>query len=174
MNIWPCRLSWQQILAGAAHAPSPCILPLRSQQARECARLHATAFSHGWCAEEFESLLSAKTTLADAACIAGRKDLLGFVLTRKASDEAEILTLVTDSQMRGRGIARRLLATHLGHVAAAGVRKMFLEVEDSNVAALALYRRFGFVEVGRRKAYYRKPDGMAGLALVMRLDFQAI
>lgn len=173
MSIWPGRLSWQTF-GGAAHADSPCILPLCSQHARECARLHAMAFAHGWSAEEFESLLSARTTLADAACIAGRKHLLGMVLTRKASDEAEILTLVTDSHMRGRGIARQMLAAHLGHVAAAGVRQMFLEVEDSNLAALALYRRFGFVEVGHRKAYYRKPDGTAGSALVMRLDFANI
>lgn len=173
MTIWPGRLSWQ-ILAGAAHAQSPCILPLRSQQARACARLHARAFAHGWSTEEFESLLSARTTLADAACIAGHKHVLGFVLTRKASDEAEVLTLVIDSHMRGRGIARQLLAAHLGHVAAAGVRQMFLEVEDSNVAALALYKCFGFVEVGQRKAYYRKLDGKAGTALVMRLDFESI
>ena len=170
MSIWPGGLNWQ-ILAGAAHAHPPCILPLRSQHARECARLHAMAFAHGWSAEEFESLLSARSTLADAACITGQKHLLGFVLTRKADDEAEILTIAIDAHARRRGIGRQLLAAHLGHVAAAGVRQMFLEVEDGNLAALALYRHFGFAEVGRRSAYYRKPDGTTGSALIMRRDF---
>jgi ribosomal-protein-alanine N-acetyltransferase len=47
---------------------------------------------------------------------------------------------------------------------------LFLEVEDSNAPALALYERQGFREVARREAYYRKADGSAATALVMRVD----
>lgn len=133
--------------------------------------MHALAFAQGWSAQDFETLIAARETLANSACIAGQKSLLGFVLSRMASDEAEILTIVIDPQARRHGIARQLLAVHLGLVAAAGVRHMFLEVADSNHAAMALYRRFGFIEVGRRKAYYRKADGTRGAALILRLDF---
>jgi [ribosomal protein S18]-alanine N-acetyltransferase len=48
------------------------------------------------------------------------------------------------------------------------VRTLFLEVEEGNTAALALYARQGFTEVSRRAAYYRKSDGSAANAIIMR------
>jgi ribosomal-protein-alanine N-acetyltransferase len=45
---------------------------------------------------------------------------------------------------------------------------MFLEVVKDNVPALALYERFGFVKVGERAGYYRRPDGTRATAVVMR------
>ena len=48
-------------------------------------------------------------------------------------------------------------------------RAVFLEVEEDNVAARRLYARRHFREVGRRNAYYRRPEG-AARALVLRRD----
>ena len=45
---------------------------------------------------------------------------------------------------------------------------LFLEVEEGNAPARALYVKRGFVEVGRRNAYYKKADGSAASAIVMR------
>ena len=44
----------------------------------------------------------------------------------------------------------------------------FLEVDADNVPAIKLYHRFGFVKVGERAGYYRRPDGKPATALVMR------
>ena len=50
----------------------------------------------------------------------------------------------------------------------AGAKSWFLEVEAQNAPALALYRRFGFEQVGERKSYYKTPKGEAAVALILR------
>ena len=51
-------------------------------------------------------------------------------------------------------------------------RALFLEVDETNAAAIALYRRFGFREVGKRPRYYQSADGARSGALVMRRDLR--
>jgi [ribosomal protein S18]-alanine N-acetyltransferase len=92
----------------------------------------------------------------------------GFILSRIAADEAEVLSIAVDPKRRGEGIARRLLQTQMEMLPLNRIRTLFLEVEDGNAPALALYKRSGFVEVARREAYYRKSDGSAATAFVMR------
>jgi ribosomal-protein-alanine N-acetyltransferase len=63
-----------------------------------------------------------------------------------------------------------LLDRHLHNLERRGIARLFLEVESGNKPALALYRRFGFVQVGERPGYYARPDGSRALALIMRRD----
>ncbi|MGO8799654.1 MAG: ribosomal protein S18-alanine N-acetyltransferase [Roseiarcus sp.] len=148
----------------------PVMRPLRSDKAEQCAALHAASFAHSWSTTEFETLLSSKTTIGGAAVDAATDDLRGFALSRLAGDEAEILTIAVHASFRNRGIGRALLADSLMRLAASHVQSLFLEVERANLPAIALYSRMGFREVGRRRGYYRKPDGAAETALVLRKD----
>jgi [ribosomal protein S18]-alanine N-acetyltransferase len=97
----------------------------------------------------------------------------GFVLSRIAADEAEILTVAGDTRLRGRGLAGRLLGEHVKDLMRAGVRHLFLEVESENMAALKLYTRHGFETIGRRKGYYRSASGVAD-AITMRRELPPI
>ena len=90
----------------------------------------------------------------------------GMLLARVAADEAELLTLAVTPEARRRGVARALLADACSEARARHARALLLEVAVGNVAALALYRQAGFVEVGRRARYYA--DGSD--ALILRLD----
>jgi ribosomal-protein-alanine N-acetyltransferase len=90
----------------------------------------------------------------------------GMVLGRVAADEAEILTLAVAPSGRRQGRGRALLEAAFAEMAARAAAQVFLEVSTANAAARALYAAAGFVEVGRRRRYYR--DGAD--ALVMRRD----
>eukprot|EP01042_Synura_sphagnicola_P035465 gene35465-biopygen34027 len=91
-------------------------------------------------------------------------------MSRVAADEAEVLSIVVAGDRRRSGLGQTLLCAHMAQLAARGATRLFLEVEDGNAPAIALYRRLGFETVGRREGYYPKPDGTRVAALVMRRD----
>ena len=112
-------------------------------------------------------LLATPGTRAMMALEAGEP--LGFVVSRAAADESEIITIGTRPSLQRRGVGRQMLEQHLAMLAAQGVRIVFLEVAASNAAAHALYTALGFSEAGRRKGYYKRPGG-AEDAIVMRRE----
>src|SRR5262249_7840127 len=113
-------------------------------------------------------LLIQRNTVCHRATM-GRK-LAGFLLSRIAAGEAEILSVAVATAWRGRGLARALLNLHLRRLAGLGATAGFLEVDEDNEPARRLSRRAGFREVGRRPGYYQKDSGAPATALVLRRD----
>jgi ribosomal-protein-alanine N-acetyltransferase len=146
----------------------PVLSEASARDAAAIARLHAASFHRGWSDGEIERLLLDRATLAHRA-MAGRA-LAGFILSRIAAGEAEILSVAVAPARRGRGIARALLGIHLRRLAGLGARAVFLEVDEGNEPARRLYARAGFREVGRRPGYYRQGRETAATALVLRRD----
>jgi ribosomal-protein-alanine N-acetyltransferase len=150
-------------------ARPPVYRALDPADARAVAAIHAEGFARGWPAADVERMLADATTVGDGAATAGwPSQLIGFVLSRVAADEAEILSIGVKRSWQGRRVAAGLLAHHLSRVGQRGAQALFLEVEEGNRPAIALYRRFGFFDVGKRPSYYKKPDGRAANAIVMR------
>lgn len=152
--------------------PRPVVrlAPLRTEHAGSLAAIHASAFARPWSALEFERLLADRIVFADGLFFGGRAEPSGFVLSRLAADEAEILTLALAPKARGHGHAGPLLRHHLDELARARARRVHLEVEEGNLPALAAYRRLAFREVGRRSGYYALPDGSRAAALTMSVS----
>jgi ribosomal-protein-alanine N-acetyltransferase len=147
---------------------APAILDARPDDAAALSALHHVTFRHGWSESEFERLLADRSASAHVArANGGRGAVIGFVLSMRTGDEAEIFLVALAPGERGRGIAAQLLGRHLARLAAAGVQHVFLEVDEGNHAALKLYQRAGFAEVGKRPGYYRRPEGAAA-ALILR------
>jgi ribosomal-protein-alanine N-acetyltransferase len=92
----------------------------------------------------------------------------GLVLAHKVAEECEILTLGVVPARRRAGIGAALLTATVAVAGRLGARALFLEVAEDNIAARALYRAHGFVQIGRRPNYYRRVSGLAA-ALVLRL-----
>ncbi|MBV8838225.1 MAG: ribosomal protein S18-alanine N-acetyltransferase [Alphaproteobacteria bacterium] len=146
----------------------PALSPASARDASALAAIHAASFNRGWSEQEFEQLLTDRSVIADR--VTRRAKVLGFILSRRAADEAEILSVAVARAARGEGLARRLLDLHLRRLAGFGLRAVFLEVEEDNVPARRLYARAGFQEAGRRKDYYIQGRARPAAALVLRRD----
>jgi ribosomal-protein-alanine N-acetyltransferase len=86
---------------------------------------------------------------------AGAPERVGFILGWLVADELEIIDLVVDPQRRRQGIGQQLLAHLMKETAERGATTVVLEVRQSNEAAQKLYKKLGFLEVGRRPRYYQ-------------------
>ena len=152
--------------------PAPVLTDAQPRDASAIAALHAASFRRGWSEQEVEGLLIERSVVAQRA-LTGRS-FAGFIMSRLAADEAEILSVAVARSSQGRGLARQLLNLHLRRLAGLGVRTVFLEVDEHNAPAIKLYGRAGFREVSRRANYYPAPGAKSGAmpaaALVLRRD----
>lgn len=148
--------------------------PLVDGDSEALAVLHREDFVRPWSADEFSSLLEQDTVFGFAAREVGHgaKPPAGFVLARLAAGEGEILTIAVARSHRRQGLGWRLMDAVLRALHGERAEALFLEVDETNAPAIALYRRFGFAEVGRRANYYRSPEHGQSGALVMRRDLE--
>ena len=140
------------------------------------ATIHAACFGNcgpspqqpAWDEAAMAQFIASPTTLCLLATVGTKEPQpIGFLITRAAGDEAELITIGVVRGSRNRGAGRTLLEHASDTLKASGVRTLFLEVDEANAPAIALYRTFGAEAVGRRHGYYEN----GGDAAVLRLDF---
>lgn len=126
-----------------------------------------------WSQAQFEEeLLRAHATTYVLECTqppAQQPDAAIVVLC--VADVWEILNLLVCPAQRRRGLAQKLLQYVFELAQKASVQAMLLEVRASNIAALALYEKLGFIQVGTRRGYYQQSGEDA---YVMRCALRAI
>ncbi|WP_163270395.1 ribosomal protein S18-alanine N-acetyltransferase [Chelativorans alearense] len=149
------------------------VRPLESADSDAVAALHAEDFARPWTDDEFAALIAQDAVFGFVAVEVGAVGAkpCGFVLARLAAGEAEILTIAVSRPFRRRGLGRMLMDAVLRALHAERAEALFLEVDENNQPAVALYRRLGFREVGRRPRYYENAAGRTN-ALVMRRDLR--
>jgi len=88
--------------------------------------------------------------------------LVGFAAFHRVLDEAELRNMAVDPAHQRQGVGRELLAEGQRQLQELGVKQIFLEVRESNIAAQRLYYSAGFGLRSRRKDYYNDPreDGL--------------
>ena len=108
---------------------------------------------------------------APGSCLVAVLDnaVVGFICFRVVSDEAEVLNLAVSPSARRGGVASSLLADAIRTSRQRGGHRMFLEVRDTNQAAIRFYERHGFRLTARRHGYYSSPLADA-LVLARGLD----
>ncbi|PPD43606.1 MAG: alanine acetyltransferase [Methylocystis sp.] len=159
------------LLAGFFAKPTFVVRPIGAERAEECETLHGASFAFGWSKIDFESYLTDPHVIADGAVTEGARGKLGgFILSRLLPPDSEVLTFAVDPARRGAGLGRMIIERHLENLERGGARLVFLEVADDNDAALKLYGRVGFKEIGRRENYYLRADGAKRAAVNLRLE----
>ncbi len=142
-------------------------------RAEEIAALHTKLFDPPWDAAAIKSLLEHPAATSLIAVAGGqKKSVIAFVIGQLAADEAEILSIGVSPDWQRVGLATGLLEGLSRAARRGGARRIFLEVAEDNTAGLALYRKLGFVEAGRRKHYYERPGStpVDALTLVLALE----
>lgn len=156
----------------SASQRSHVLRPLGALDLDRAAALHGEAFTalgeRGWTRQDVAELFASPGVGGILLQIDGAD--AGMAICRVVADESELLTIAVRPVHRRSGVGRALLASVLDHVRAAGARSLFLEVAADNPAARGLYGQAGFRDVGERPAYFKRGDGPAMDAFIMRLD----
>tara|TARA_B100000965_G_C19388092_1_gene667695 strand:+ start:130 stop:612 length:483 start_codon:yes stop_codon:yes gene_type:complete len=91
---------------------------------------------------------------------------VGFAIMAISSEESHLLNIGIKKEKRRLGLGKKLLKKMIIAAEVMGSKKIILEVRISNKSAYKLYEKLGFEEIGKRKNYYRLPEGRED-ALVM-------
>ena len=147
---------------------------LRKMSIEDVARVHeidTLSFSLPWPERSYRfevvENLNSSCWVAEVLPADGPAEVVGMIVNWIILDEVHIATLAVHPDYRRFGIARKLLVHGLLEGAQRGGRLAYLEVRAGNLAAQALYQRFGFVVAGVRPRYYKDNSEDA---LLMTLD----
>jgi len=143
------------------------VLAATPEHAAYIADMHGALFERAWDAEGVRRLLEHPASVALVAQIGSAAHPAGFAMAHLTADEMEILSVGVRRDWHRQGIGRALVAGLIDVARPRDVKRVFLDVAESNVAAVALYSGLGFTGMGRRKNYYSHADGTREDALLM-------
>lgn len=123
----------------------------------EVLRIEHECFADPWSAVSFSEVQQNAAVFFACARDRTASPVLGYVVAWFILDQAEIANLAVSRAFRRRGVGAALLDAALSEADDRQVTAIHLEVRQSNSPARRLYESRGFVEVGRRRAYYRRP-----------------
>ncbi len=128
--------------------------PMRPEDIPRVLEIERQSFRTPWPRDAYAHELRENRLAAYLVARAETGEVVGYAGMWVILDEAHITTIAVDPQYRGQHIGERLLVGLIDEALARGARWMTLEVRRSNLAAQALYRKYGFREIGVRKGYY--------------------
>lgn len=149
--------------------------PAQKVDLEHLSKIHYVSFSKGWSDGELEKMLSNDNYQSFVAHPpkTSKSKPSGFVFVRSILDEAEIITIATNPKVRRKGIARQLMSAVIRQLEYDRKSKLFLEVDEANLAAVKLYKSLGFKKIAEREGYYsdtKSDTEKRSAALVMQLE----
>lgn len=151
----------------SSHEADMTMTEMRETHLAAVIQIESESFSSPWSLPFFRKILRNDATRAFV--LLREEMVVGYTVFWVAGDHAELSDIAVEREFRGRGFGDFLLRGVIDACKVLGVRSLFLEVRESNSTAQALYRKTGFSEIMKRRAYYSKP---VEDALVFGLDFE--
>ncbi|MEB3768065.1 ribosomal protein S18-alanine N-acetyltransferase [Acinetobacter sp. MD2] len=138
---------------------------IRLMQNADVQRVHqieVQAQTHPWTYQQFaDAVESYQSTVVEMA-----GQVVGFCILQPVVDEANLLLMAIDPSQQGKGLGFLLLEQSIALLKNNPVQ-IFLEVRESNLAAIALYEKSGFHQIDVRKNYYPQQNGGREHAIIM-------
>lgn len=133
------------------------IVPMAPEHLDALAALERVCFSRPWSRQMLADELDNQCAAFLTALEPDTDRVIGYAGLLVAADEGYITNVAVEPSRRRQGVAAQLLQVFDNFARANQLAFLTLEVRPSNAAAIALYRSFGFEEVGRRRNYYDLP-----------------
>ncbi|MGN5763330.1 ribosomal protein S18-alanine N-acetyltransferase [Acinetobacter calcoaceticus] len=135
---------------------------MREDDLESVAAIERLVQTHPWSKQQFqESLASYQCTVYEQA-----SQVVGFCILQPVLDEANLLLMAIHPSQQGKGRGYALLEDSIQQLKNNPIQ-IFLEVRESNTAAIRLYEKTGFHQIDLRKNYYPNPDGSREHAVIM-------
>lgn len=131
------------------------IRQMKEKDVTAVAELEKAYFSEPWSEKSIRSELD--NPLAKWLVAVEADKVLGYIGSQTVLDESDMMNLAVNAENRKQGIGESLVQALCILLREAGSRSLTLEVRASNVAAIGLYEKRGFNQVGRRPGYYFNP-----------------
>ena len=133
---------------------------------QDIAKLEKDNFSNAWSEKSLEDTFEYDYN----HLLVEKRDgkVVGYVIYSDVQGEAELLRIAVDKAYRRRGIAALLMQNMLDELTESGAERVSLEVRAHNISAVALYKKFGFIDIFIRENYYTDP---VDDALIFQLHF---
>jgi len=130
--------------------------PMLSTDLEAVYAIELAAYEFPWSKSIFEQTVISKKY---AVVMEDAQRIVGYGVVSFVVGEAELLNLCIDPSLQGKGRGAELLEHLVDKAIDSGNKDMYLEVRESNLAALHIYEKSGFNEIGRRKNYYPSKAG---------------
>lgn len=131
------------------------IRQMEQADARKAADIELACFSEPW--SKAMILEALEGTLDTLWLLEEEARAVGYCCLRSIAGEGEILRIAVLPEKRGLGYGKKLMDRMVGFASSSGMGAVTLEVRESNLPAINLYKTYGFVEEAVRKDYYRNP-----------------
>ncbi|MFI9459528.1 ribosomal protein S18-alanine N-acetyltransferase [Acinetobacter sp. NPDC052428] len=126
------------------------------------AKIERSVQSHPWTLKQFQDAVTAY----QSTVIEVQGQVAGFCILQPVLDEANLLLMAIDPAQQGQGLGYQLLEASVAMLKNNPVQ-IFLEVRESNQAAIKLYEKSGFHQIDLRKNYYPNSNGSREHAIIM-------
>ena len=142
------------------------IIPFELCHISQMAEIEKECFSTPFGKEDFEKLY--ESGISNALVVLTGDRVIGHVSFTVIIDECQIINVCVSSRYRKMGVGSRLMDAFLEHLRKRDVKKIFLEVRESNSPAINLYKKYGFFSVGVSKNHFSLPTENA---ILMNFEF---